>query len=251
MVAAAGRVPAQTDAAEVGALGARCREVLGPVESWVAPARYPDGLALCVLDSVWSLNVRYGSVTAVLGRYREIRKRNGAVADRDGLAQLMSVIEGCGDAAGFADAVANRQRTSTRGGILKAEAVLRCSRGLIDVGMVGIADLNDADADRLCAAEHAWRAVPGQRSGISWLYLRMLAGAQEVKPDRMIIRFVEAAIGRVPSAGEAAELVTATAQALRVDLCGLDHRIWRYQSGRLKKSTRGPGMETRSRRHES
>ena len=74
--------------------------------------------------------------------------------------------------------------------------------------------------------------MPGQGSGISWRYVRLLAGVQEVKPDRMIIRFVARAIGRTPMPNEAAALVTAVATGLNVDLRGLDHRIWRFQSGR-------------------
>jgi hypothetical protein len=42
--------------------------------------------------------------------------------------------------------------------------------------------------------KQAWLAVPGQRSGISWRYLLMLAGIPEVKPDRMIRRFVADAL---------------------------------------------------------
>jgi hypothetical protein len=34
--------------------------------------------------------------------------------------------------------------------------------------------------------EGIWRTVPGQRSGISWQYLLMLAGVAEVKPDRTL-----------------------------------------------------------------
>jgi hypothetical protein len=219
-------------AEDVARLVARCREFLGPVESWVAPVGYPDGLALCVLDSVWSIGVRYGGVEAVLGRYRVLRENDGAVAARDGLTELVAVIDRLGGPDGFAVAMANRQRTSTRGGMLKADAVLRCARGLIDVGVVSTVELRGGGTDRLLAAERAWRAVPGQRSGISWRYLRLLAGAQEVKPDRMIIRFVAVAIGRVPTAGEAATLVISAAASLGADIRGLDHRIWRHQSGR-------------------
>jgi hypothetical protein len=217
---------------DVAKVVARCQALLGPAESWVAPAGYPDGLALCVLDSVWSIGVQYGGVVAVLRRYRSLRTAGGADADRDGLTELAAVIDRAGGPDVFAVEVANRQRTSTRGGILKAEAVLRCARGLIGLDVASTAGLLGCDADRLIAAQRAWCAVPGQRSGISWRYLRLLAGAPDVKPDRMIIRFVQAAIGRVPPAGEAAALVTAAAASLDADVRGLDHRMWKHQSGR-------------------
>jgi len=53
-----------------------------------------------------------------------------------------------------------------------------------------------------------------------------------VKPDRMICRFCERAIAYHPTPDYAAELVTAAADALTVDLRTLDHRIWRYQGSR-------------------
>jgi IMP dehydrogenase len=40
-----------------------------------------------------------------------------------------------------------------------------------------------------------WRSVHGQRSGISWHYVLILANVEDVKADRMICRFVARAIG--------------------------------------------------------
>jgi Helix-turn-helix domain of resolvase len=42
----------------------------------------------------------------------------------------------------------------------------------------------------LASVELAWRGVVGQRSGITWHYVQMLAGISGIKPDRMITRFV-------------------------------------------------------------
>ena len=44
--------------------------------------------------------------------------------------------------------------------------------------------------------EHEIRRIPGQSSGISFKYLLMLSGIEGyVKPDRMIIRFIETSSG--------------------------------------------------------
>lgn len=91
------------------------------------------------------------------------------------------------------------------------------------------------------AVEAAWRAVRGQRSGISWHYLRILAGVQDVKADRMICAFVEQVLGRAVGPAEARELVVAAHEQLRgdhpeVDLRTLDHAIWTHQRARTGSS---------------
>jgi hypothetical protein len=64
----------------------------------------------------------------------------------------------------------------------------------------------------------------------------MLVGLAEVKPDRMIRRYVAAAIGRAGEAAvgveEARELVMATAAHVGVSPRALDYAIWAYQSAR-------------------
>jgi hypothetical protein len=62
----------------------------------------------------------------------------------------------------------------------------------------------------------------------------MLVGLADVKPDRMVRRFVAGALGR-PSqsavgADEARELVMATAARLGVPPRALDYAMWTYQS---------------------
>jgi hypothetical protein len=66
---------------------------------------------------------------------------DGAAADRDGLTEPAAAIDRLGGPDAFAVALANQQRTSTRGGILKADAVLRCAHGLIGLGVATTADL--------------------------------------------------------------------------------------------------------------
>jgi hypothetical protein len=98
---------------------------------------------------------------------------------------------------------------------------------------------NDADPPNSARVEAGWRTVPGQRSGISWAYLLLLAGVPQVKPDRMIRRFVADAL-QVADIGPqaAAQLVTAVQQATPgVSLTALDHAIWQYQRGRRRAAS--------------
>lgn len=125
--------------------------------------------------------------------------------------------------------MSNQQRTSTRNGVLKAAAVEAACSKLIAAGATSAADIRDAEPDRFQHIENVWRQVPGQASGISFHYLSILTGRQDVKPDRMIVRFVAAATGRRPRPAEAADLVRAASPALGVDVRTLDHRIWEHQ----------------------
>jgi hypothetical protein len=207
--------------------------ILGPPSSWEAAVDY-DSLALAIIDSVWSIGVRYVGVLNVLDRYRRLRREKGADAERDTPAHLVDCIQQVGGPIAFADAVANRQRTSSRNGILKAEAVCRQAANVRDAGAETPAQLAALDDVRLEELRAAWVAVPGQGSGLSWSYFLMLARMPGVKADRMVRRFVAAALGRpgeqAVSAAQAARLVTAAAEQIGVEDRVLDYAIWRYQS---------------------
>lgn len=63
----------------------------------------------------------------------------------------------------------------------------------------------------------------------------MLAGSDEfIKPDRMMLRFLQAALGRPVLTGEAQVLVTGATERLRVTYPHLtprllDHEAWKHQ----------------------
>ena len=118
----------------------------------------------------------------------------------------------------------------------KGEAVFRAATGLHNLGVDTAEQFRLADGTRLGGqVKGAWCAVPGQGSGVSWRYLRMLTGLPDVKPDRMVIRFLAAALaveeGSI-AADRAVALVRAAAKHFDVDQRALDHEIWEYQSGK-------------------
>ena len=189
---------------------------------------------MAVVDSVWSIGVRYQGVLNVLERYRRLRAATGADPERDTPADLVSVIEGLGGPEAFADAVQNRQRTSATSGILKADAVLRESRFLRDEGVATPADVLHASPEKLDAIRTLWVSVPGQGSGLSLDYFLMLSGLPGVKADRMVRRFVAAAL-ELPnelaiSAEDAGVLVREAARRLKIEERVLDYAVWRFQS---------------------
>ncbi|WP_078315520.1 hypothetical protein [Mycobacterium sp. D16Q16] len=219
--------------AQLHALVDRCEQFRGAE----APGGYRDGLALCVVDSVQSTGVTYSSVGKVLDRYRTYRREQGGEPATDGTAELLATFDELDGPDTWARRIGTRNRTSTRGGILKAEAIRDAARVLGAEGLETTAALRAAAADevRLEQVQKTWSAVKGQRSGITWRYVLMLAGVPGVKPDRMICRFVADAL-EVPrrSVGSefAAEIVTAAAPELDMTATALDHAIWRFQRGR-------------------
>lgn len=232
-----------TDSRDVEQLLAWIDDTIGERE-WVAPDGYPSSLALCVLDSVWSLGVHYNSVVNVITRYRQLRASTGANADTDGASDLLAAFEAIGDADAVAERLGNRQRTSSNNGVLKAQAVREVAELLVSHDCESTRDLVSLseDSERAAELKLEWRKIKGQSSGLSLTYCRMLAGAPDAKADRMVIAFVEEALevdddtadtsGRRVGQEEARRLVAAAAREHGEDATALDHMIWRFQSGR-------------------
>ncbi len=161
---------------------------------------YYASLPICVIDAVYSIGVSYSSTRNTVARFCD--RQNWTMSLPPGAERLngehrisgfLKLIDG-GTADQLADDLfGNRQRTSSRSGILKAEAVRRFASALF---AEGIDDFGDLSMERLAPAERTVRQIPGQRSGISFDYFRMLAGDDQlIKPDRMVQRYVARAIG--------------------------------------------------------
>jgi hypothetical protein len=209
------------------------KTLLGNPDSWDAPGGY-NSVGLAMIDAIWSIGVRYQSVENVMARYRAERLAGGHDADADTPEDVRSFIEASGGPEGFALRMRNHQRTSSRNGILKAEAVLHEARILEHESVAVPADLAAASEERLHHLRARWSTVPGQGSGVSWRAFCMLVGLSEVKPDRMIRRYVATALGRPAETAvgveEARDLVMSAAALLGVSPRELDYAIWSYQS---------------------
>lgn len=203
-------------------------------DGWKPAPKY-DSVALAVLDSIWSIGVKYTGVLNVIARYTAARLQQGADPRQDTPEDLLSFIGQFRDAHAFADAVRNRQRTSSKSGILKAEAVLLGAEVMAKHGVRTPENLRALDRSALDALEQDWRQITGQGSGLSYEYLLMLCGISGVKADRHIRRFVAEALGAAEqhvSAGDARALVTACAEELGIDARVADFAIWNEMSAR-------------------
>lgn len=218
-------------------LAAACTRDLGDPDLWHRPDGYPRSLALCIVDSIYSTGIRYGTVVKVVDRYIAYRRDSGADALTDGTPELLATFDELGGAEAWAEQIGTKNKVSTsRGAPFKAEAVQAVAQALYGQG------INTADDFRAVASSNEaetlksiWTATPGQRSGLTWNYAQMLAQIPNVKADRMVERYVARALGvetATLNRGDAEREVAQLAAAKGWDLIQLDHAIWRFESGR-------------------
>lgn len=222
-------------------LVAHCNNTLDLASAKLPPEAYYNSLPLAIIDAVFSIGVKYTSTQATVERYccsfNLQRIRSGTdLPLREKQHTVSELIENIGISEHFAtDIVCNSQRTSTRNGILKAEAVRQWA---VIFQKYGIETLQDFNEKYSMPLELELRNVKGQHSGISLIYLRMLCGNDDFcKPDRHIIRFISEGIAQtitVETAQPYLESVyselKATCPHLTIRL--LDNVIWKYMSGR-------------------
>lgn len=226
---------------EIKLIADRCESVLNLPEARLDDEHFYQSLPFCVIDSVFSMGVNYGSVKKVISKYCQHFGLQQSRSDQTALppqAKQQSVcdlldLHAKWDFTHFAGEIyKNRQRTSTRGGILKAEAVFRFAQALAKQNVHFFQDMEQLDQ---ATFERDIKEIPGQKSGISLAYFYMLAGSEEdIKPDRMIIRFLEAVLNRTVEMteakgllGGASSLLTRSHPHLNPRL--LDNQIWKFQ----------------------
>ena len=150
-------------------------------ENPILPGEYRyASLPICVIDAVFSIGVRYSSTQRVVERFCEqcgwscfadsrINRGEGeySISDLVALFQKNNFEE-------MARSVfKNRQRTSSKSGILKSEAVLLFCKALSEAR---IETFQNFEPERRDLAEATILGLPGQSSGVSFDYFMMLAG---------------------------------------------------------------------------
>lgn len=213
-----------------------------------------QSLPLCVLDAIFSINAKYESTRKVVIRYcdhyglQKVRKDPNTlppIEDQESLSAFIGKINALGVEEFAKTVLANRQRTSTRKGILKSEAVLRFAQVLQAHKVEYLQDFGTIQGNE--SFEKAIKEIPGQGSGITIRYFYMLAGSDDfVKPDRMILGFLKEQTGRSCNPDQAQELLSRAANALRNEYPYmtpklLDNLIWMYQREKGRKESRKAG----------
>lgn len=211
---------------------------LGPIPARVNRWAH---LPLCVLDAVYSIGAQYSGTARTVRAYATLEDLAHVVepaqqvadgvfaAHEQPVSHLRAVIDRDGPD-GFAARVDNRQRTSPRGGVLKAEAARQYADILATHNVERLADVTAlrTQPEDLAAVERDLARVPGHGGyGIRRSYLWMLAGDDlHVKPDRMVIGWLGSVLDRRPEVREASALVVEAAEELQVTPWELDHTIW-------------------------
>ncbi len=196
-------------------------------------------LPLCVIDAVFSIGVKYASTKHVPKRWADAQAPQWQVFGRESIVEhsISDFLEAadrftCDELA--TNIFKNSQRTSSTNGILKAEAVRQFAAALRKAGIERFADMEDEA--KLELADALVRKVKGQSSGISFDYFRILAGAETVKADRMVCRFVARAAGLEHIAPKVAKHAIIDATAIlkpafaNLNVRLLDYVIWNYES---------------------
>jgi hypothetical protein len=209
---------------------------------------YYASLPLCILDAVFSIGIRYEMVQAVVDRYCKyahqpmIRINRAAFPPRDEqltVSNFIDDLDEIGVETFSSDVIANRCRTSPRGGVLKTEACLKFATVLRHHGVEVLQDVASHRTD--VAMEEELRKIPGQGSGVSTGYFFMLAGSDDlVKPDRMVVGFLEECLGRTVPTAQVQELMTLACRDLQADRPELtprllDYAVWGHQRRRLRQ----------------
>lgn len=200
-------------------------------------------LSLCIADAVWSIGAHYDNVVVPL--VRKLAAEFGVEHPTIPMSEPLSVDPL--PLARLADLtvdelipLSNWQNTSTRGGIRKADAVLR---HIAAFRAHGVSDLADAialfgDEQRFVAVNTDLRRIPGE--GIHAVrrdYLWMLIGQDDlIKPDRMVLRWFKhhGVIVDPPGARDLiAALVPAVSARLQrpVTAWEIDHALWNAGRG--------------------
>jgi len=217
---------------EVHTLVKYCEDNLGDKTLWQTPEGYPDSLALCIIDSLYSTGSHYSSVVNVVTKYKTTEGTSHGAQD------LLGSIEKAGGPRGWAqNVVGNLKPAHTKpSAMLKAEIIERAARLMVDLGIDTVQDLRTTvEASPQDNPVHTgWKKLPSQSSGVTYNYLLILAGMPSVKPDRMVLRFLATALGADTdlSFARAVELIQTAADELEVSSRTLDHIIWRAASGR-------------------
>lgn len=217
---------------EIDTLVDYCNTNLGDPDLWRTPEGYPNSLALCIIDSLYSTGSHYSSVVNVINKYI------AAHGNGDGAEALLASITAAGGARAWAtEVVDNLKPAHTKAGAsLKAEIIQQAAELMksLDIDTVEdlVAQVEDEPLNN--PVQKGWKRLPSQSSGVTYNYLLILAGLPSVKPDRMILRFLATALGEGTelSTRKAVELITKTAEAMDVSPRTLDHIAWRAASGR-------------------
>jgi hypothetical protein len=216
-------------------LAAISRDLPDPA-AWTPVHTYPDSMAECVIDALWSERVRYANIVEIIDRYRAYREAQGADADKDSAQDLLNSF-GIG-VEGWIEVIGNRQRAYSRPDApYKAELVLLGARAAVASRLITTAELrhgHQRDTSHYQDLRMRWLELPAQHSGLTFERLLLVAGVWEVPPDGWVVEYVSEAVGRdrahLLDQGEVHTLLDHAAAAMGQPVLTLRNAIWQHQT---------------------
>jgi len=186
---------------------------------------------LCILDAVFSINTKYTAVLNVVERYRTFAPQHAG--PQHSVQDLVRLVTSLGPERFASEVVHNRQRTSSRSGILKAEAAHLFAQVLNEFDVRYLSDMPKViDSDRFC---RRIRMIPGQLLSLDY-FLMMMGRHDLIKADRMILQFLSKCLGkRITSVSWAQYLIAQAVPVLAKEHRQLTPRlldwiIWKHES---------------------
>lgn len=202
----------------------------GDPSDWRAPVQFYDSLALCALNSAYSLRASSAAATNILARYRALRP----MADTDSGPDLIEAIDNAGGPVNFARDVLRNESKLPGTNRVRPEGI---HEGLsllaaLDTPVTTTEHLRTAATDGSTSAKTAWLSVNGFGT-LAWSYLIMNAGVTtETKPDVMVQRYLVRVLGNDHKLDtvRTRELLQLAAAKLAVEPRDLDRAIWIHES---------------------
>lgn len=203
---------------------------LGEPSAWGAPVEFRDSLALCALNSAYSLRASSAAATNVLTRYRA----HHPTADTDSGPDLIKAMESAGGPADFARDILCNESKLPGTNRLRPEGIYEGLSRLAALGTpVTITEhLRSAATNGSADAKTAWLSVEGF-GPLAWSYLIMNAGVgTETKPDVMVQRYLARVLGddQKLTTARTRQLLQLAATELGVEPRTLDRAIWLHES---------------------
>ena len=206
---------------------------------------YYNSIVFCIIDAIYSINAKYASTKNTvmrycqgnkLERYRKYGSLPVGIENEHTINDFKDFV--CGECyEGLANSVFNnRQRTSTRSGILKAQAVCEFAEILHYNEINCFSDIPKMYGNPQIGEQV--KGITGQASGLSLSYFYMLTGSDDfIKADRHILNFIYEATGQRVSKQQAEILFAECVERLKdrnpdINCRSLDHAVWRYMSSK-------------------
>lgn len=203
---------------------------LGDPSGWKAPVDFRDSLALCALNSAYSLRGSSAAATNVLAKYRVFR----STADTDSGPDLMKVMDSAGGPSGFARHILRNESKLPGTNRVRPEGIYEGLSRLaaLESPVISTDHLRAAVAAKDASVKAAWLSVKGF-GALAWSYLIMNAGVStETKPDVMVQRYLARVLGDGNNLTPARtrNLLQLAAAELNVEPRNLDRAVWLHES---------------------